>query len=923
MVSLPPEITGELFFDGAWNSISRDTRQTAPVTITRGRSAEGKRTDPGEASAVIDNRSGAYSPRNPGSELFEKIGRNTPIRLSVDAGSPWVHLPGGGDDAITTPDDAQLAVTGDLDLRVDMALDTWRSTQELAARYQTSGDNRAWALDINSSGAVLFLWSPDGTFASRISVTSTAAVPAYSGQRIALRVTLDVDNGASGNTTTFYYARTLDQDDWQQLGDPVITSGTTSVFDGAAQLEFGSSTGLADPGASGRAYGLQLRDGIDGTLAVDLDTSVAGVGATSFTDDSGLVWSVRDNASLTNTHVRMVGEVPAWPPSRDLSGNNVYVSIAPAGIMRRLDAGNKPLDSALLRFIKATGPIECWPLTDGDQATVANSLVGGSAMVPKIDTGTAALGWSEGTLAGWIEPVALIPAETDGTILGYVPDNAGAATGWSVDFFRSGIGADEDLTIADRGELTDADPRIGWTLGFDAGSDEVTLFGVTASESSSSASLLSTISTAGIFTDAPHHIRLTITPGASDSDWELFLDGVSRDSGTYGVVSKAVRSVRAGWFLAAVTDDTPSIGYVTYWGPAAPDAADVYDALTGFPGERAGARVLRVAAEQGVTASAAGIADEDTRLGVQSREKFLDVLDTAATADLGFVLEQRDERALVYRGHATLYNQSPTITLDYSGGVISAPFKPVDDDKLTENDVTVHRDGGERGVAVLEEGRMSVLDPPDGVGRYDVEHTLSLEDNEQPAQHANWRLHLGTFDGLRYTKLVLDLANPRVHAMIDNILRADVGDKIRITDLPDDLPPDDVDLIIQGYSEEMGPDAWKITFNCTPGEPWTVAVVDDARADTDGTTLNGSMDSTTSVMNILTQVDSARWVDSATYPDDFPFDVIVGGEVMRVNSIAGTALSQAGSVTRSINGVVKSHASGADVRLAQPTTVAL
>jgi hypothetical protein len=82
------------------------------------------------------------------------------------------------------------------------------------------------------------------------------------------------------------------------------------------------------------------------------------------------------------------------------------------------------------------------------------------------------------------------------------------------------------------------------------------------------------------------------------------------------------------------------------------------------------------------------------------------------------------------------------------------------------------------------------------------------------------------------------------------------------------------------------------------------------------------MTSSTSVCNVNTTV-GPRWVDSATYPAEFPFDIRVDGEVMRVTSCTGTAASQSFNVTRGINGITKAHANGADVRLATPTIAAL
>jgi hypothetical protein len=55
----------------------------------------------------------------------------------------------------------------------------------------------------------------------------------------------------------------------------------------------------------------------------------------------------------------------------------------------------------------------------------------------------------------------------------------------------------------------------------------------------------------------------------------------------------------------------------------------------------------------------------------------------------------------------------------------------------------------------------------------------------------------------------------------------------------------------------------------------------------------------------------------------FPFDILIGGERMTVTAITGTTLSQTMTVTRSINGVVKTHLTGAPVALFRPSVIAL
>jgi hypothetical protein len=56
---------------------------------------------------------------------------------------------------------------------------------------------------------------------------------------------------------------------------------------------------------------------------------------------------------------------------------------------------------------------------------------------------------------------------------------------------------------------------------------------------------------------------------------------------------------------------------------------------------------------------------------------------------------------------------------------------------------------------------------------------------------------------------------------------------------------------------------------------------------------------------------------------DAPFDIMVGGERIRVTVVTGTTSPQTFTVTRSINGVVKGHSSGADVELFHEAIYAL
>lgn len=69
------------------------------------------------------------------------------------------------------------------------------------------------------------------------------------------------------------------------------------------------------------------------------------------------------------------GEVPAWPPSWDVTGNDVWVDIEASGIIRRLNRSGS-LGSTLYRFytvLKSTSdpttPVAYWPCNEGMNAT--------------------------------------------------------------------------------------------------------------------------------------------------------------------------------------------------------------------------------------------------------------------------------------------------------------------------------------------------------------------------------------------------------------------------------------------------------------------------------------------------------------------------------------------------------------------------
>src|SRR5690606_34007535 len=145
-------------------------------------------------------------------------------QLPGDVQPEGTNMPGDGARTVLT---SALQITGDIDVRIDLHPEAWGAEQMLSgiptqpAAPPNPVDSRALCPAVN--GLLHFTWY-DG--ATTRDVSSTTAVP--NANRQAVRATVDVDDGASGNVVTFYYADTI-AGPWTRLGTPVTSTGTTGI----------------------------------------------------------------------------------------------------------------------------------------------------------------------------------------------------------------------------------------------------------------------------------------------------------------------------------------------------------------------------------------------------------------------------------------------------------------------------------------------------------------------------------------------------------------------------------------------------------------------------------------------------------------------------------------------------------------------
>lgn len=920
-----------LYYDDAWQDITSDTRQTSDISMRWGRADEASIAAPNDIGLTLNNgRSkispaviGRYSLRNPRSDLFGKISRNTPIQVTLGDSDVAMSLSGVDGSYADTPDTAVLDITGDIDIRVDVEPDSWRPSGPmiLASKYNGSGA-WSWVFYISTDGTLRLAWTTDGTTATRITAVSTAAVPSGS-ERLTVRVTLDVNNGAAGNTVTFYTASSI-SGPWAQLGAPVVTAGVTSIFSGSANLVVGAGTagdGIFVSGTPfrGRAHFFQLRSGIVGTIVANPDFSAQQSGSgVSFTDSVGRVWALSSLAHIEDLSVCMVGEITNMPTEWDVSGSDVWVPLRAKSIARRLGQGSSPLRSALFRDLShASNIVAYWPLEDGRDATGVAEAFGRK---PLVLSGNV-------TMANYDDFAGSDAVPTFGNIghlRGPIPRYAPHARQRVACMLRQSTSqpADRNLifmtcsggTIADVTLVLKADGSLRIVLRDFAGT-----------------SLVDASASVGDLRDKKAMVWVLLNQNGADIDWQFGKIAEGDSSGSVALSTLAGHTY--GRFTTMVLGSAgdlagAALGHVHiingnddtgFW-------STVYTSLVAWSGETAGDRIARLCAEQGVPLVFIGDPADTPRMGKQGIRALTDLLQECANVDLGILDDHPRLRAKRYRTRESLYRQTPKLILDYAAGEVAHPLLPVPDDQAIRNDVTVTRSGGSSARSIQETGPLNVQDPaadPEGVGQYDTDVPLVLYADSQLADQASWRRHLGTVDEDRFPSIKVNLG--RDPHLADAIRQLGSGDRLQIINPPAWMPGEAVDQIVQGGKELLSAYKHEIDLVCTPASPWSVVVVsdgtDDERVDADWSTTAASFVAGTGTSLSVATSQGPLWTTDVA---QFPLYIEVSGVVLEVTGISGAASPQTFTVTQTpVNGVTKTIPADSPVRLADDPTIGL
>lgn len=923
----PLPIRAEMEIGGVWTEVTNRVRLADDIVITGGSAPTQSGIQPGTIAFTLNNRNGDFTDDNPLSPYYGQLPINTPFRVGVEGSETFALLAPSIDydpaassawqaPYISTSDKASLDVTGDLDLRIEIEPRTWNlgsAGHTLAAKWENaSGAQRSWFWTILPSGRMRLYWSTDGTF-SGIYADSTASVP--TGARIALRVTIDVNNGAAGRTLTFYTASSI-TGSWTQLGSTVVQSGTTSIFSSSANMHVGAfrNTALSFPFTdgsnavslplSGRIYRFQMYNGIAGTLVADMNATAQAEGTTSWSDGLAApnTWDLINGAEITVVDRRGIAEVSDMPQDWDITGTDVFIRTVASDIVRRRTQGATPLRSPIYRNLRqliGNGALSYLTLEGGSQTTAAGNAVPGqpagtvSNVLFTTDTdfpATAGIMTLNDTNASIGMRVVGAPAADQIFLIFYY--KLPAAPGTDIEVFN----------LYTSGTLR----RVAFTIG--AATYRVTAYDYAG------ASLGSNFSAFGSGAAPGQWLALQIVLAKNGTGVDVDLGWYTLGKGVfYGLTTMTIGSatvgvpVRASTTAAAAAANM-SFAHIMIGNKAGFDFANVAfaSASDAFVGENAAARWMRLLREEGERGVVIGWPGDTAAMGPQPSDTLMAVLDECARTAGALHYGSRDFLGLEFRTQRSMVMQSAQASLDYAQNHLSGSFKPTNDDQLLRNNVTANARTGSFAVATKETGRKSVQPPPDGAGPYDASVNVNPAADEQLPDLAGYEVFQGTWPDRRVPNLEVWLERRcfTTSATLTAAMRAvGPGDRVTVANVPVWVGGGSSDTLARGYQETLQNRGHRIALSTVPYGPFGAlndlgATSPLRRAGASNTSLAVAMASGDTTAVALTPT-GKLWGTTAGKPGNFPLDVVLGGERVTVSGIAAWVADDFGRTSSS------------------------
>ena len=617
------------------------------------------------------------------------------------------------------------------------------------------------------------------------------------------------------------------------------------------------------------------------------------------------IWATIDPGSGPITRMQMF--VNSWPARWDRSGKESFTPIECAGVMRRLLQGSV-FKSPLYRAItsKAAGGtlLAYWPL----ESSLASGVSGGPALsgastppdatvIPAGSTGAIDLSGGvklsapvgSGTAVSTMEIEFVVSFSTLPSVGAVMPDFLrfeSAASGSAMPAF--GMGVDE---------IGDGRMHLAFTR-WDSGGSPHHGFNSSAATA--------------LVVDTPVHVLLSFVQTGADVWVTMTQNGANANTTVVSSATLTVpTSVSTDYFF---TPQPSSLSHLAVWSPARTTTPPNYSAAVAWVGELAHARIVRLCAEEGVALVCPGTSSQ--AMGPQGLDTFMNLIRDAETVDGGVLYETN--WGLGFQALDDRLNLPVSMALDFHQRHVAVEPEPADDDQRLRNQWTASRSGGTSVVAEQTSGPLGTQ--AGGPGVYADSVTANVQADSQLGDQAGWRLHLGTVDEDRWPSIAIRLHG--TPGLIPSWAALALGLRVTAANPPTQVAPDTINAIMEGWSERWDPETWDAALITAPYSPYdvntlasdTLAASTDGRDDWDSCTV--AVDSGATMTVTVTPL-------ITTTAADFPFNVMCEGEKITVTNCSGAASPQTLTVTRSVNGITKTHPAGAVITLLDATVLTM
>jgi hypothetical protein len=577
-----------------------------------------------------------------------------------------------------------------------------------------------------------------------------------------------------------------------------------------------------------------------------------------------------------------------------------WIDITGEGMLRQIGLWTTPLRSPIYRDLTGmTNLLGYWPLEDAALATqLSNAVPNG---LPGTATGVTFEGFAG---AAGSDKVVAVSVATGSSMSGkFLP--AAAALGWQVCF---SVRLPATPTAANLPMFTwRTSNGYTWSLSLDSTTYTLKVL------DKDGATLATATTTFGVGAEPGQWIRFrcqaSVTAGTVTANHAWYPQQAGTSYGS-GVSFAGSTGALISWQVTAnANNDTGGYGHVVGVPTIADDflGGDHYLSFNGYIGELAAARFVRLCTEENIPRILQGSTSKTWPMGRQPVDTFLNLLKEVAATEDALIFDIRTVLGLQMRTRTDRYNQASKLDLTF-GVNVAVPLEEIIDDVDAHNVVTANqRDGGDLTVSDTT-SPMGAQAPPGGIGEYKQTVDVNVASEGQLGLIAGWWLNKGTIPGARYKQITVDLDAPTGPGLLTAVNSVDIGDRITLAG----RTPDVLGLIVIGIDEEIETMRRRVTFTTVPDDTWNPArygvSAGSKRRGVTAATTNGTMTTTSTTLTVNLSVD---W-----FGTQYPYDLLVAGERMTVTAAAaGGGATQALTVTRSVNGVVKTHAAGEAVQI--------